>query len=132
MRKDEDGKPRIASDGKGLGVRGAPVNGVTDVDLDEEGRVVLNVKGMSVCLDWPPYFLISKRLKDRFPEARGPVDLYRFTMGEGPFDDGPVADGLDLKKDKVDHGLVVPRELVPLDRFQTDLANTRDRWTEDE
>src|SRR5437764_15404687 len=111
MRKAEDDKPVVDATGKGLGVRGTPVNGVTDVDLDGEGKVILNDKGMSVAPAWRdlPYFLISKRLKIRFRDARGPSNLYCFTMGEGPFTDGSVADGLDLKVDAPKHGVVAPR-----------------------
>ena len=49
MRIAGDGKPLVDTTGKGLGVRGTPVNGVVDVDLDHEGKVILNAKGMSVC-----------------------------------------------------------------------------------
>jgi len=115
-------------------VRGTPVNGVVDVDLDHEGKVILNAKGMSVAPAWRdlPYFLISKRLKAQFPAARGASDLYCFTMGEGAFADGPIAPGLDLKKDDPKHGVVVPQVSVPLDQYQADLANTRDGWMIDE
>ena len=90
----------------------------------------MNGKGMSVAPAWRdlPFFLIPKRLKHKFPGARGSSDLYCFTLGEGPFTDGSVADGLDLKIDSPTHGLVVPRISVPLDQYQRDLADTRDRW----
>jgi hypothetical protein len=134
MKKDGDGKPVVDATGKGLGVRGVPVNTVVDVDLDEEGRVILNDKGMSVAPDWRvlPYFLIPETLRHKLPEARrarGNSDLHCFTMGEGSFIKGPVAEGLDLKPDSPNHGVVVPRISVLLDEYQTDLANTRDLWT---
>jgi hypothetical protein len=134
MRKGDDGKPLIEATGKGLGVRGQPVNGVVDVDLDQDGKVILNSKGMSVAPGWRdlPYFLISKRLKNQFPAARGPIDLCCFTMGGGSFAEGQVADGLDLKIDAPKHGVVAPQLSVPLDQYQVDLANTRDYWTIDE
>jgi hypothetical protein len=133
MRRD-DGKPTVDATGKGLGVRGIPVNGVIDVDLDEDGNVILNAKGMSVAPAWRdlPYFLIPKRLKAIFPAARGSSELYCFTTGEGNFADGPIADGLDLKTDSPKHGVVVPRASVPLDQFQSDLAKTRASWVIDE
>jgi hypothetical protein len=134
MRKADDGKPVVDATGKGLGVRGVPVNGVVDLDLDDEGKVILNGKGMSVAPAWRdlPYFLVPKRLKDRFPAARGRSDLYGFTMGDGPFANGRVAIGLDLEVKSPTHGVVVPQASVPLDQFQRDLANTRSHWIIDE
>jgi hypothetical protein len=115
-------------------VRGQAVNGVVDVDLNQDGKVILNSKGMSVAPSWRdlPYFLISKRLKTQFPAARGPTDRSCFTTGEGLFAEGTVADWLDLKIDTPKHGVVAPRLSVSLDQYQADLANTRDYWTIDE
>ncbi len=134
MKKAEDGKPVVDASGKGLGVRGAPVNGVADVDLDDQDRVVLNGKGMSVAPAWRslPYFLIPERLKDKVPRARGANRLCCFATGEGPFAAGPVSDALELLVDKPTHGIVAPRGLAPLDHYQASLAATRDSWTEDE
>jgi hypothetical protein len=134
MKKAEDGKPAVEASGKGLGVRGMPVNGVADVDLDDQDNVILNGKGMSVAPAWRslPYFLIPERLKDKVPRARGSDQLRCFTTGEGPFADGPVADALELLVDKPIHGVVAPAGLVALDRYQADLAATRDAWSEDE
>lgn len=96
--------------------------------------MALNGKGMSVAPAWRslPYFLIPERLKDKVPRARGSDGLSCFTMGEGPFADGPVADGLDLLVDKPNRGVVAPHGLVPIDVYQADLAATRDSWEEDE
>lgn len=134
MRKADDGRPKVDGTGKGLGVRGEPVNGVVDVDIDEGGNVILNGKGMSVAPSWRdlPYFLISRRLKHQFPAARGSADLYCFTMGEGVFADGPIAAGLELKTDSTSHGVVIPRDSVQLTQYQSDLANTLDHWIIDE
>ncbi len=116
MRRADDGKPSVDASGKGLGVRGDAVNGIVDVDVNEEGNVVMNGKGMSVAPAWRdlPIFLISNRLRDKVPGARGAAGLHCFTFGTGPFADGPVAEGLDLKVDSPKHGLVVPRVSVPL------------------
>ena len=133
MKKDDDGKPTVDAPGRGLGVRVEPAN-VADVDLSEEGFVILNGKGMSVAPSWralPPW-LISIRLKDKFPIARGATNLFCFTMGEGPFENGPVSDDLDLLVEKPTHGLVAPREFVPLAQFLSDLSRTRDHWIIDE
>jgi hypothetical protein len=133
MRKAADDKPVVDASGKGLGVRGLPVNGIVDVDRDENDRIILNGKGMSVSPSWRdlPYFLIPRRLKEKFPGARGAPDLFCFRMGEGAFQDGFVAEGLDLKTDSPKHGNVVPAQLVPLDQYQADLANTRASWALD-
>jgi hypothetical protein len=137
MKANDEGKPLVDASGKGLGVRGIPVNNVTDVDLDADGKVILNDKGMSVAPGWRdlPYFLIPARLGNKLPDARrarGNNNLHCFTMGDGQFAAGPVADGLDLKPDGRSHGVVVPRTSVLLDQYQMDLANTRDRWNIDE
>src|SRR3954449_5051421 len=95
MRKADDDRPVVDATGKGLGVRGVPYNGVTDVDLDEAGNVVLNGKGMSVVPTWRdlPFFLIPKRLRPLVPSARGASDTFCFTTGVGPFGDGELAPG---------------------------------------
>ncbi len=120
--------------GKGLGVRGVPVNQVSDIDLDQDGNVIRNGKGMSVAPSWRdlPIFLIPKRLRDRVPGARGSEALYCFTFGDGPFASGLIAEGLDLMVDVPRHGLVVPRVSVSLKQYQSDLAKTRDHWIVDE
>jgi hypothetical protein len=134
MKKGEDDKPVVDATGKGLGVRSFPTSNTPDVDLDEQGRVILNDKGMSVAPDWRvlPFFLLPEPLRQQLSgakKARGRSDLHCFTMGEGAFVMSEVAKGLDLKPDSPRHGVVVPQESVPLDLYQTDLANTRDSWT---
>ena len=134
MKKGDDQKPIVDATGKGLGVRGIPVNGVVDVDLDDEGFVALNGKGMSVVPAWRdlPFFLVPLRLKDQFPGARGAIDCYCFAMGHGTFQNGTIADGLHLQQDSPKHGNVVPQQRVVLDQFQIDLAATRESWNVDE
>ena len=53
-------------------------------------------------------------------------------MGEGAFDDGPLALGLVLRRDSAAHGLVEPAEVVPLETYEADLAATQDQWIIDE
>ncbi len=134
MRKGDHGKPLVDASGKGLGVRVEPVNAVADIEVDHDGKVILNQKGMSVAPAWRdlPIFLIPKRLRDKVPSARGSKELYCFTHGTGPFTDAPVADGLDLVIDTSTHGVVVPRVAVSVSQYQLDLANTRDHWVVDE
>jgi hypothetical protein len=129
MKKDDDHKPVVDASGRGLGVRDK-----IDVNLDDAGLVILNDKGMSVAPDWRvmPFFLIPEPLRRQFPgakKARANSELHCFTMGEGRFAEGSVAEGFDLKPDSPKHGVIVPRESVSLDQFQTNLANTRNSWT---
>jgi hypothetical protein len=57
-------------------------------------------------------------------------------MGTGPFQNGPVANGLVLIADQgqtpVAHGVIAPVKVVPLPEYQTDLKNTRANWQIDE
>ncbi|HEY2154842.1 MAG TPA: hypothetical protein VGH33_04385 [Isosphaeraceae bacterium] len=131
MKQAEDGKPVVEASAKGLGVR---VTGVRDVDLDDQGNVVLDGKGMSVAPELSKLLphLIPRRLRHRFPKAAESPGLYCFTMGVGSFSNGPMTDDLELQVDSPSHGVVAPRHLVPLDRYQADLASTRDAWTVDE
>jgi hypothetical protein len=92
MKKADDGKPVVDVSGKGLGVRGTPVIGVVDVDLDHSGNVILNGKGLSVAPAWRglPYFLVSKRLQAAFPGARGSRDLFVLRLGTPPLPMGQL------------------------------------------
>jgi hypothetical protein len=54
MRKDEDGLPHIERSASGLGVRPDK-----DIDVDPDGKIFVNGKGMSVGPGWrevPPSF----------------------------------------------------------------------------
>ncbi len=134
MRKEQDEKPVVDATGKGLGVRVEPVRGVSDVDVDDQNRVILNGKGLSVAPNWRelPFFLIPKRLQHQVKAARGSASLFCFTMGDGAFADDRVAEQLSLRVDRPNHGCVVPSQLVSVERFQADLAATRDDWHIDE
>ncbi len=128
MRREPDGKPTVDETGKGLGVRAAPVNGITDVDLDDERRVVLNGKGMSVAPGWRvlPFFLIPKRLVDKVPAARGSSSLYCFAMGDGGFQNGKISKDLALRLDSATYGVVVPQTLISVDRaFEAAIASQK-------
>ncbi|BBO34423.1 hypothetical protein [Lacipirellula parvula] len=134
MKKEDDNHPAVDYSGKGLGVRGAAVNGQTDISTDASGMVILDGSGMSVAPSWRelPFFLIPKRLIEHAPAARGSQSLHCFRMGDGQFIDSPIAAGLELKVDKPLHGNITPEEPVTLQQFQQDLANTRGQWTIDE
>lgn len=57
-------------------------------------------------------------------------------MGVGPFQNGVVADRLELIVDQgsspVLHGVIAPIQAVAFAQFQTDLENTRAAWQIDE
>jgi hypothetical protein len=64
MKREDDGLPKAGSNSRELGVR-IPPDPFADVDVDGQGQVILNNKGMSVAENWR-YFLahlVPKRLK---------------------------------------------------------------------
>ena len=134
MRKADDEKPVVGASSSGLGVRIPGEGQRADVDLDENGLVMLNSKGMSVSPQWRdlPRSRIPARLKDKFPDAIGSNKSFCFTMGEGPFENSPLTTDLDFIVDTAKHGLVAPHVAVTLAQFQESLANTRDLWIIDE
>ncbi len=136
MKKDIDDRPFVDATGKGLGVRVTPVNGVVDIDVDDAGMVLLNGKGMSVAPSWQdlPIHLIPKRLRGIFPSARGGIDLYCFSSGEGDFVNGGVSDldSLTLIVDRPLHGVVAPSKEMSVAQYQNALSTTRDNWNLDE
>ena len=102
------------------------------------GNVVLDGKGMSVVRGWRDldFTRIPKRLHHIVPGATGANNTSCFTMGTGPFQNGPVVNGLELILDvgqpPVTHGVVAPTQVVPLVQYLADLANTRAAWQIDE
>jgi len=134
MKKAINDKPIVDATGKGLGVRVEPVNGVVDIDVDDEGMVLLNGKGMSVAPAWRdlPIHLISKRLRGIFPAARGGTGLYCFSSGEGDFATGEVSDSLTLIVDQPSHGVVAPSTEMSIAQYQNALSTTQDNWNLDE
>ncbi|MFI5459521.1 MAG: hypothetical protein ACHRXM_29190 [Isosphaerales bacterium] len=135
MKQADDGSPVVGSSSKELGVR-VPPNPNADIDLDEDGDVILNGKGMSVAENWrglPPH-LVPKRLKPIFPGAAGSNQLACFRFGQGPFSPGLLNSRLSLvlKGHDIHAGNVVPAHSVPERQFQDDLAATQADWTIDE
>jgi hypothetical protein len=134
MRADSDNLPLVGSQSKCLGVR-VPPNRFADIDLDQDAKVVLNRKGMSVSKDWRnlPGHLIPDQLDDGLNSASG-KGMRVFVHGTGPFDEGPVSGRLELrhKTPSIESGVVVPAVSVPPDQYQDDLVATRADWTIDE
>lgn len=129
MRKDDDGFPTVQQKANALGVRPG-----VDIDLDPQGGVLVNTKGMSVNPDWRVMSIlrIPKRLRDKMPGARGSNNTYCFRTGTGPFQQGAFAAGLSLEPDSTTHGNIAPTEIVSLVQYETNLAHTRPDWVEDE
>ncbi len=66
------------------------------------------------------------------PKATGRNDFSCWKLGEGDFEDGPLAPGLNFRRDTAIHGLVEPTRVVPLETYEADLAATQDQWIIDE
>jgi len=135
MKRADDGLPAVGSNSKELGVR-VPPNANADIDLDENGDVTLNGKGMSVAENWrrlPPH-LVPKRLKPIFPGASGSNNVGCYRFGQDPFLPGLLNTrlALVLKGNDPHAGNVVPARSVREREFQDALAATRDEWTIDE
>jgi tetratricopeptide (TPR) repeat protein len=135
MRRAGDGLPVVGFNSKELGVR-IPPNPNSDIDLDENGNVVLNGKGMSVAENWRALLphLVPKRLKAIFPGASGSNGIACFRLGLGPFLPGLLNArlALVLKAHEGQAGNVVPASASGENEFQSDLAATRGDWAIDE
>ena len=134
MKRDSaDELPVVGSSSSDLGIR----LGI-DITVDSTGNVVLDASGMSVAPGWRSLNItrIPKRLRRIVPGARGPNSTSCYTMGVGPFQNGLVANGLELIPDlglvPIVHGVIAPVQIVPLTQYQTDLENTRTAWQIDE
>ena len=127
MRKDADNLPNVSP--TGLGVRPG-----VDVDVDAQGNVLVNGKGMSVSPNWRDINVnrIPKRLRPIVPGASGSNNTSCFLTGIGPFVQGPFANGLTLEPDTATHGNVTPAAVISIAMYEADLAATRSDWVEDE
>jgi hypothetical protein len=130
----KDGKPVIGCDDHNLGVR-VPPHPRADIQPDADGHVSPGGYGLSVAPSLEALgklpFLVSRRLRARFPRARGVDELVCWKMGEGPFIAGPVATGLQLCPDPrrpTEHALVEPDQRMPLAEYQQALAATQELW----
>jgi hypothetical protein len=131
MERD-GGRPRIGRSATALGVsiRVEREKILEDIPVDDSRRVSPSTGGMSVAPSWrslPPY-RVPARLRHLCPKARGRDDVSCWKMGEGDFEDGPLAPGLNFRRDTATHGLVEPAQVVPLDAYEADLAATQDQW----
>jgi hypothetical protein len=109
-----------------------------DITVDIAANVVRDRSGMSVAPRWRDldFTRIPKRLRHKLPGAAGANSTSCFTMGNGPFQSGVVASGLELIPDPgeapVTHGVISPLQVVPFAQYQADLEKTRPAWQIDE
>lgn len=129
MKKGDDNLPTVEQSAKGLGVRAG-----VDIDVDGNGNVVLNGKGMSVSPNWRVVSVlrIPRRLRYKVPGARGSNNTFCFRTGDGPFQREAFAAGLELAPDSATHGCIAPTQVVLLGDFENALAATRPTWQVDE
>ena len=140
---EQEGKPRVGQAWCELGVRvpgrlksnGQPA--LADVDLDANGNVVLNHKGMSVfrsLADLPALHsrLVPIHLASKVRGAAGPGGTRIWATGQGPFASGPLTNTLELFESGTEHGTVGPSAPVPIADFQTELAKTLNSWVIEE
>lgn len=133
MTVDGD-KPLIANSARGLGVR-AGAEPHADIPVDADGRVAPGAGGMSVAPSWRdlPEVRIPRRLREKgVLFARGRDNDACWKLGDGDFALSAVAEGLTLRPDRPDHGVVEPHAVVSLNTFLNHLAATRGHWTIDE
>jgi hypothetical protein len=133
MTREDDDRPRIEGSSRGLGVR-VPPDPNADIALDADGNVHPATGGMSVAPNWRqlPRFRIPRRLRSIVPAATGSDRDCCWRMGAGPFEDGALCNELFLRTDSNAHGTVDPAIAMPLARYQSALAATRDQWVIDE
>lgn len=132
MFRDGD-QPKVGPTKKTLGVQ-AGTSPNDDVSPDASGSVFPGTGGMSVAPAWrdlPPH-RIPRRLRPKCPKALGNDGYVCWRMGSGPFANGRVHEHLQLRVDSAVHGLVEPEMVLPLKRFQSALAATREEWVIDE
>jgi len=135
MKIDGD-RPEV---GRGANLLGVRVGGkeTDDINPDGEGRVQPGRGGMSVSpsIDTLPTHRIPRRLREaypeRFPEATASNRHYCWSLGEGPFQAGRVAERLCFRPDPDNpgrHGFVEPDDTMLLADYEAALAATREQW----
>ena len=134
MTPDADGLPKVGTTARSLGVRvRSRPDDPEDIAVDS-GHVAPGTGGMSVAPSWRdlPLHRIPQRLAHQVPNAAGRDTDACWRMGDGPFEAGDFAEGLSLRPDHPEHGVVEPSHRMTLDAYRAALAATRDRWTIDE
>jgi hypothetical protein len=129
MEMDTDGLPKTGSSRNQLGAR-PPGSTISDVEV-ADGYVVISETGMSVnrSVRSMPFRLVPARLTHLHPSAAGDNALRVWSMGSGPFEDGPVNEDLELVvSSNGAHGCLRPSRPMTLVEYQDALAATRTLW----
>ncbi len=79
-----------------------------------------------------PPFLIPARLKAKYRAATGDDTTAIWSHGDGPFENSSVNDSLKLMVTSPVHGVLSPKEPVPIGDYQAALAATQAQWQIDE
>jgi len=134
--------PQVGPSARKLGVRVHPMPN-HDVKPDGDGNVGPDRyfeeqrEGMSVApsLSTLPFHRVPARLLWLRSDARGNNKDRVFRLGEGPFVRSAVADDLELAPDDVEepeHGVIQPKNVMPVAVYQAALAATKTDWFADE
>lgn len=128
MTLAHDGLPAVGATRCKLGVRILGEN--ADISVDSAGNVHPNTEGMSVSpsLETLPRHLVPRKLKNRYPGARGNNGDQCWQIGEGVFLKGPLTADLVLVPETGSHGFVEPARTMSIESYQQALANTRTDW----
>ena len=132
MTRELDGKPKIGSSARSLGVREPREGSRGDLPV-VDGMVVPGTGGMSVSKEWSePFLRLPKRYfhptRFKFGLATNLDSVWVF--GLGSFEAAPISLRLQFRPDRPKHGLIEPLRKMPLDEFQAALASTRTDWFE--
>src|SRR5438552_8891962 len=113
---DESGRPRVGQKRCMLGVRPPGTPATPDVDLEPNGDVSLNNKGMSVFRSFReiPLTLVPLHLADKVRGAVGPSIAHIWSLGSGPFVSGTITATLRLDARRGPHGNVCPAHAMRL------------------
>lgn len=125
MRSTPEGRPEVGADSTTLGVRASVATGVptgiSDVEVDADGRVCPAAGGMSVTLD-DPLFLPDHRLpREMGGTGRHPV--WSIVAGEFP---DTLCVRIDASNER--HGLVEPMLPMSVVEYRSELASTQGKW----
>ena len=132
-----DNQPAIGESATSLGVRSDGNH--SDVQIDSDGNVVQNQKGMSVAPDWRslPNHRVPKRLREKYGKSgpRGPTaadNIRCYRLGKGAFERSKVGDDLEMIPDNPSHGVIAPIRQMSILLYRSLLNQTREYWVIDE
>jgi hypothetical protein len=102
----------------------------SDITPDVGGMVNPNNHGMSVAPSVAalPFMFVPRKYSALVEGAAGNDKSSVWEMGEGPFHSAPIDPMLSLKRTDHRHGVIGPRQRMPLQDFKDSLAKTQPRW----